>query len=479
MKAIILSRVSTSHQDLTQQTELVLAEALKDGFSRENIIIIEDKESAVKLSEAERNGLNQMKHFIEIGNVRTVYTYEISRISRQPAMLYNIRDYLIEHHVQLIVLNPYMRMLNDDGTLSTMANILFSVFSGLSENECYLRKQRCQRGIDKKRELGLYFGGRRPIGYNIVNKKLEVNEEEATLIKRIFNDYAYGNKSLRRIAAELVDEGIYDSRLSTHRTVLNIIDKSYYCGDKHHPQIISKELFEAAKERRDNKIYYKKYNDALCKGLLFDSNSGYRMIANNAGKQYYVKNDKVAKDVKNVTISFKAIDTLVTNVANEWYDIISSVKQEEIITSINDDISRQQNIISNMEKNITDNQDKIDRIEERYVEGKISKERADKMERNVFNDLLIFKQKISDAKNKITELNEQLNNAKPNIFTLRDKILYVIDKIYVNRISRFICDIRIINKWTGEQRSFTYNTRTLEIIKISTLLRPSLNYYPM
>jgi len=334
MKAIILSRVSTYHQDLSQQTELVLAEALKDGFSRENIIIIEDKESAVKLSEAERNGLNQMKRFIDTGNISTVYTYEISRISRQPAMLYNIRDYLIEHHVQLIVLNPYMRMLNDDGTLSTMANILFSVFSGLSENECYLRKQRCKRGIDKKRELGLYFGGRRPMGYNIVKKKLEINEDEAIIIRRIFNDYVYENKSLRKIATELVDEGLYNNRLSTHHTVLNIIDKQYYCGDKHHPQIISKELFDAAQQKRNNKLYYKKYNDSLCKGILIDKNSGYKLASNNAGKQYYVKNDKVAKQVKNVSISFKAMNTLVTGVTLEWYNIISGVKHKEIVMSI-------------------------------------------------------------------------------------------------------------------------------------------------
>lgn len=479
MKAIILSRVSTYHQDLSQQTELVLAEALKDGFSRENTIIIEDKESAVKLSEEERNGLNQMKKFIEIGNINTVYTYEISRISRQPAMLYNIRDYLIEHHVQLIVLNPYMRMLNDDGTLSTMANILFSVFSGLSENECYLRKIRCKRGIDKKKQLGLYFGGKRPFGYNIINKKLEINEEEANIIRRIFNDYVYDNKSLRQIATELVDEGLYDKRLSTHRTVLNIIDKNYYCGDKHHPQIISTELFDAAQAKRTNKVCYKKYDDALCKGLLIDSNSGYRLIANNAGKQYYVKNDKVAKEVKNVSISFRAIDTLVMNVANEWYNIISGVKQSEIIASIKNDIARQQNIISNMEKNITDNQDKIDRIEERYVDGKITKERADMMERKVFNDLLIFKQKINDAQNRITELNEQLDNAKPNIFTLRDKILYVVDSIYVRRVSRFVCEIKVTNKWTGEVRTYEYNTRTLEIIKMNVKLRDTLNYIPM
>ena len=46
-KAIVLSRVSTQYQDLTQQTNEVLREVYKDGYRERNIIIIEDKESAI------------------------------------------------------------------------------------------------------------------------------------------------------------------------------------------------------------------------------------------------------------------------------------------------------------------------------------------------------------------------------------------------------------------------------------------------
>lgn len=58
-KAIILSRVSSMHQNLEQQTEAVLRAVHSDGYKDSNIIIIEDKESAIKLSEEERNGLNK------------------------------------------------------------------------------------------------------------------------------------------------------------------------------------------------------------------------------------------------------------------------------------------------------------------------------------------------------------------------------------------------------------------------------------
>lgn len=45
-RAIVLSRVSTLQQDLKQQTEEILREVYKDGFKEEEVILIEDKESA-------------------------------------------------------------------------------------------------------------------------------------------------------------------------------------------------------------------------------------------------------------------------------------------------------------------------------------------------------------------------------------------------------------------------------------------------
>lgn len=57
-KVIILSRVSTLGQDLVQQTEAVRKLCLMDGFSDGDIVTIEDKESAVLLSEEERNRKN-------------------------------------------------------------------------------------------------------------------------------------------------------------------------------------------------------------------------------------------------------------------------------------------------------------------------------------------------------------------------------------------------------------------------------------
>ena len=477
IKCIAFLRVSTTHQTIDSQKEEVYQVIHRHGYSDDEILCIEQKESAIKLSTEDRISVQQLFNAIkQYKTIEFVFVYEISRLTRQSKMMYEIRDFLIEHHVNLHCMKPEFTLLDKDFKMSQTASILFSLFTSLSESEMMIKRERMMRGVEYKKKQGLYVGGKIPFGYTVVDKRLQIDEQQAMIVRRILNDYAHNNKSLRQIARELADEGVFKNRLNAHQTISNIISKRYYCGDFTHQQIIGESTYDAAQRRRDNKTYYKKYNDALCKGLLFDKKSGYRLTANNAGKQYYVRSYNCAKQVNNVSISFKAIHTIVCGLTNEWYDIIISTKRQEMIEYMNDEIARQQRIIATMQDNIIDNQDKIDRVTEMYIDGKYSREKADAKQKQIFNDLLSFKQKIASAENKIIELNEQLNDTKPNIMTMRDKVLYVIDKIIIDRLSRFVCEAVIINRWTGETRTYTYNTRTCDILSMSVTTRPTL--YP-
>lgn len=475
MKAILLVRVSSTHQDLVQQTEKVKAEAIKDGYSENDLIVLEDKESAVKLSEEERNGLNRLKYHVENDDIACVYTYEVSRISRQPAMLYNIRDFLMDHHVQLIILNPYMKMLNDDFTLSASANIFFGIFASMSENEGFLRKQRCQRGIDKRRASGKYFGGRIPLGYDYVDDKLVINERDARLVRRVFNDYIDG-VSVRDIGKMLQDEGFRPHLdLNTMRqNVFNILTREYYCGDNLHPAIITKELYDNAREKAKSKTVYKLGLpcEAIFKGKMFDDN-GYTMRVNNRQRFYFCDG---------TTLSFKVTDTILWGIVVEWYNNIYVIKKNEYTNKLIERKEQQQNIVRTMTMHITDNQDKIDRIEERYIYGKISKERADELERKVFDQLNEYKRKLNDTNAELTRIDEMLRNDTviriSSHMTLNDMIEVVnnvVDRITVKKLAFYIANVTIRNKITGEIRIIEVNTRKCEIVNIKILKRPTLS----
>lgn len=471
-KSILLIRVSTEQQDLAQQTEKVKAEAIKDGFTESNIIILEDKESAVKLSEEERNGLNKLKWHIEHDDISCVYAYEISRISRQPSTLYSIRDYLIKHHVQLIILNPYMKMLNDDGTLSSTANIFFGIFSSMAENEGYIRKARMARGRAKAKSLGRHTGGQVPIGYSInKDKKYVIDEEGAEIVRRIFNDYISG-VSIRTIVKTLQKEG-WRRNTSEHtltNSVFKILHREYYCGDNAHPQIISREIFDAADNKcKDARVYIKNpNNNALLKGLLRDKETNHLMSAK------YTTNQYICKRYGNVSISIDFIDMIVCGVAREWYNIIYVVKADEFREQIKGQIATQDNIIKTMEQNITDNQDKIDRIEERYIMGKINKEKADYLEKDTWDKMNYYKATLGEAKLKKQELENKLREDKTKTDSIREILNDVVEDIKLSRQSKHIAIIEIRNKYTGELRTIKANTLRKEILNIDIKTIPTL-----
>lgn len=183
-KAIVLSRMSTLQQDLKQQTEEILREVYKDGFKEEEVILIEDKESAIKLSEEERRGLNKLKDYIRTDkSISAVYIYELSRLSRRQLVLFSIRDFLIGHNIQLICLKPYFKLLEPDGKMSQTGSLMFSIFSSMLA----LAKERMMRGRRFNIAMGKSGGGRAPFGYTTdKDKRFVINPEQATILKRIF-----------------------------------------------------------------------------------------------------------------------------------------------------------------------------------------------------------------------------------------------------------------------------------------------------
>lgn len=284
--AVGLIRVSTATQDLIQQADKVKAEMHKDGYDDEHIILIQDKESGVKLSEEDRNGLNKLKEYIiDNPDIEVVYSYELSRISRRPKVLYSIRDFLIEHNVQLIILTPYMRLL-DNGRISQSASVIFSVFGAMAEQEIFLLKERTKRGRAKRVDEGKYDGGHILYGYYIDEDGFfHINEDEAAIVKRIFDMCTVYNYSGYYIGRTLYYEDVLKRCGSEHNAVTYVnrmLSNKSYCGEGRlkYPAIISKEQFELAHNnavnRRNKEKTASKY-PYLCRNLLFDKTSGYAM----------------------------------------------------------------------------------------------------------------------------------------------------------------------------------------------------------
>lgn len=451
-KVILFARVSTQHQTLESQIDELKLEAKRMGYEEDEMLLIDFKESAVKLDIEERKGIQALKTSIENdSSIDCVIVYEISRISRQPKMLYEIRDWLISKNVQLICLRPYMRLL-EDGKLSQTASILFSLFGSMAESEGFIRKERMTRGKKHKQALGGYIGGKPLFGYTFINDKLTIDYREAEIVKKIFDMYEKG-LSAQSIALELMQTGElkHDKIRNATQLILNIIIRGEYCGEKspktayNYPAIINKAQFvkcrEIAKNKRKEHTKTKKI--CLLKKLLRCEDNGYLLspnIANNKYKMY------TAEHAMNMTIRIDLIDNLAWEVVKEHSKKKENEDNYVIMTNLQNESAILLRKVQQAQRKINELLSQIDRIESRIIEGKMSEIKGDQM---------------IDEKRKEIEEQQQLFDENNYLYAKKQEMIY--EGTYKKDIDTVLTDKekqefirktieKVMVKKTGEKR---------------------------
>lgn len=471
-RAIVFSRVSSEHQDLVQQTDEVFAEAVKNGFDKSEIIFIEQKESAIKLDEEERIGLQQLKESIEKHPIECVFVYEISRISRRPKVIYSIRDLLIERQIQLVCIKPYLKLL-EDGKLSQTASIMFSIFASLSESEMMLKKERMQRGVRHARAMGKHAGGAIMFGYKTTKDHYYViDEQEATIVKRIFNEYVYGNKSMRILTRDLQEEGFFKGikYLTAVQNVYNILHHDCYCGRKKGmPAIISESLYDKSVEKRKASELKVNHTDnmALCKGILRDANTGLLLSSNTGANMYYSKRHS------GVAVGMHIIEPVIWKEAVELHKSLAIKGIKSLEAKMGKRIHTIYMIRGNQVKKQEEIREKMDKLEERIVLGKISEKKAEEIEKMLESELKEIDNRARELNKELADLVRKITNIKATGDTKTDYdnmskeerydvVHAVIDKVILRRESRYLLECTIYNKvyeWTKTIKIDTYKKR--------------------
>lgn len=405
-KVIILSRVSADSQELMSQTDKVKAEVLRH-YTEDQIIVIENKESAVKKSEEELLGINEMKYYIETSNIAAVYCYELSRLSRRPKVLYSLRDYFLDHKVQLVVLNPYFRLLDDFGTLNESSNIIFALYSSFAETEAKQLKERTVRGKMKKRLEGKFIGGKDLFGYgHDKNGNYFIKEDDAEVVREIFTLYAKGESKLG-IARIMRGRGYFlnfQSAVDCHTHIDNVLHNRDYCGLNGKPRIISDYLFELVQTMfPEKKARTKTKRLALGRSFLFNPKCNTKrklFYVNTKNNDYFSYTDD--KETR-VFIKINIVDDLIWYVVKRHYRRTVSAFPSLIGNTstqnkgiINDKIKALNGEIASLEES-------IQRIEERLIYGKLTTERAEQLETAI-------EKQIKSKKTEIDELTKSLES---------------------------------------------------------------------
>ena len=123
-------------------------------------------------------------------------------------------------------------------TIDTDSELRLTIMSSIAQDEVRKLSERVRFGHARSIQNGVVLGNSRIFGYDKLDGRLTINEQEAEMTRLIFDLYATGEYSSRAIEKILYDRG-YRSRNDTkimHNTIHNIIQnpkyKGYYVGGK-------------------------------------------------------------------------------------------------------------------------------------------------------------------------------------------------------------------------------------------------------
>lgn len=415
MKALGLVRISTAKQSIDSQSVKVKQAMLADGYDESDIHLIESIESASKLDEMERAGLNEMKRLIESNPIEAVYVYEISRISRKEHILYSIREYLKQHHTQLICLVPSFRMFNDDWSVSDQAAFTFSIFGTLAAQETRIRTERITRGKARKKAEGKLTTGYPIFGYTVDKDHYIIqHQQQAAIVREIFQRYA-NLESSGSIGKDLWLRGLLcckTDKLINHQTrVCGILRERRYAfaDDVYRCPIVSKELWDKVQEVHSTKPEYFKRKSRTkglypLQGYIF-TEDGYCLTPSITNFRYL----KMNGSTKPLSLNMKAADSLAFLIMNKYLKSVNLYlnrqKEQEELTENRDIIQVKLSGIDSKIESIKEERTRINRL---YVKGRISEEESDKMMNNVKDEINALEDIKQDMIYNLSVINNKL-----------------------------------------------------------------------
>ena len=272
MKAIAVLRVSTDSQQIDDQRDELFDFMRSEGY--DDIVPIEAVgASAVMLNDKYLYMVQRIKDAINMDkDIKAVFVWHLNRLGRNDVVLMDFKEFFIKNHVQFICKNPYLKLLNEDGSVNAGMELAFSLFSTMSKQDAEERKAKFKRAKSAMMKKGQYTGGNlRKFGYKIVGKEYDIDEEESKVVRMVFDLYSTGQYSTYSLSKEMEERGY----AVDGRQICRILKSDAYYGNEvgeyglHYRPIISKELFDKCAEIRNaNKIDMKRGKRTILGGKL-------------------------------------------------------------------------------------------------------------------------------------------------------------------------------------------------------------------
>jgi len=207
--AAIYARVSTARQEEQETIGSQLAELRSrikaDGHElSESNVFLDDGWTGTTL---ERPALDAMRDGAGSGQFEVLYVYDRGRLSRMYAYQEIIIEELANKQIEFVTLHDVSAKTPEEHVLQAMQGVFH-------EYERVKIAERFRRGKLHKARNGVLINGGALYGYSYVKKTdqvpahYEINEDEASIVKKIFEWVGMERLSVYEVKKKLYDEGI-------------------------------------------------------------------------------------------------------------------------------------------------------------------------------------------------------------------------------------------------------------------------------
>ena len=153
----------------------------------------------------DRPALQRLLGDIRAGKVDVVVVYKIDRLTRSLFDFAKIVEAFDARGVSFVSITQQFN------TTTSMGRLTLNVLLSFAQFEREVAGERIRDKIAASKKKGMWMGGLPSLGYDVQNRKLVVNEEEAGTVVHIFRRYVE-LRSVRVLQAELDAAGIRSKR---------------------------------------------------------------------------------------------------------------------------------------------------------------------------------------------------------------------------------------------------------------------------
>jgi site-specific DNA recombinase len=245
-----------------------------------------------------------------------IVVYKIDRLTRSLADFAKLTEVLDKNEVSFVAVTQQFN------TSTSMGRLTLNVLLSFAQFEREVASERIRDKIAASKRRGMWMGGVVPLGYDVVDRKLVINEQEAETVRYIFKGYLVV-KSVQSLKGHLDASGIFSKRRIRkdgtetggncffRGALYAILNNPIYCGlishkkqtfPGNHEAIVSEELFQSVQVTLSDQgpgeaAKAKQASPALLKGIVFDSN-GNRLLPTHSSKpgrkyRYYVSGSMI------------------------------------------------------------------------------------------------------------------------------------------------------------------------------------------